>query len=380
MSTDLSELDGKGFRCLDGCALCCLCQPELSPAELRALSKSPRARDALTAESLDGRKASRPSFVKLQGGAGACFFLEGRRCSVYDIRPRCCRQFPVHVHVMERAQLSADLSCRGISEGGSALRAIGEGILAAIPNGIVTKELARTSHRWSAFEEECKAEGVYRDGKSLRTVVSQLLPSLKSEGGLARLMAFLDAEPDLGKADARDLAASVECCDAEIGLDKIANGDNYELLSVDEIPWLPVYIDERLGWKVLRAREGAIEVLALQEGGTIEERARIPLGKMKLLAMRAPARKVLSDYAAILNRRDHTLGHAAHVCAEGGFSSDLMAIYLGVVATALLDLWWRASLIGILDGKNEIEERLAREGIIALDMDMQDAPTMGAFV
>ena len=39
MDVDVSELRGKAYRCLDGCAMCCLCQPELSMDELAVFRK-----------------------------------------------------------------------------------------------------------------------------------------------------------------------------------------------------------------------------------------------------------------------------------------------------------------------------------------------------
>ena len=80
----------------------------------------------------------------------------------------------------------------------------------------------------------------------------------------------------------------------------------------------------------------------------------------------------------VLIARDNFLGYAYHICAEEGFRNDLMTVYLGALATLMLDLWWRASLIGKVYGKEQLDAELAKEGILAFDMGSQ-YPSIGTF-
>ena len=91
------------------------------------------------------------------------------------------------------------------------------------------------------------------------------------------------------------------------------------------------------------------------------------------------ALKVFADYARLLNSRDQFLGSAHHVCAENDFQHDLLTVYLGLLGTALLDLWWRAGFVGKVLGMDALDEALALEGIKAFDMDCLDMPTVGVF-
>ena len=55
MDIDKTELKNKNFECLDGCGMCCLCQPELSEKELTQFIKAGH-RNGLTSEHQDGRE------------------------------------------------------------------------------------------------------------------------------------------------------------------------------------------------------------------------------------------------------------------------------------------------------------------------------------
>jgi hypothetical protein len=48
LEIDYSEVDGRTYRCIDGCALCCLCQPELLPEEETRFRADPRLSDGIT--------------------------------------------------------------------------------------------------------------------------------------------------------------------------------------------------------------------------------------------------------------------------------------------------------------------------------------------
>jgi len=74
------------------CGACCYQSPVLKKKEIKRF----KALDALDYDFM-----GRP-FIKLVNGR--CIFLKGRECSIYDIRPEVCRQYP--------SELREDGSCQ----------------------------------------------------------------------------------------------------------------------------------------------------------------------------------------------------------------------------------------------------------------------------
>ena len=64
---------------------------------------------------------------------------------------------------------------------------------------------------------------------------------------------------------------------------------------------------------------------------------------------------------------------------ENDYEDDLSNAYYGSLATSVLDVMWRASLLDYFFGTG-MGARGIREAIIFYDMDRLDAPTIGAFV
>ena len=64
---------------------------------------------------------------------------------------------------------------------------------------------------------------------------------------------------------------------------------------------------------------------------------------------------------------------------ENDYEDDLSNAYYGSLATSVLDVMWRASLLDHFFGTG-MGARGIREAIIFYDMDRLDAPTIGAFV
>lgn len=374
----MTELENRSFRCLDDCAMCCLCQPELSDKELEAFRVA-GIESGLTNEHLDGRETDKTTAIKLQGGCGACHFLKDRRCTIYELRTRYCRQFPVHVHALDRIQLISNLSCRGISEGGVTLREFGEEVLANIPEGQTVSELKASRKLLAEFERRARKGGVWQPPERLREAGDALLPLLAERDGIGSLLAFADMEPEIGEMPIDFLVPRIAAMRPPEDLEIIANLANYEQFELENISWLPIYVTPDFDWFLIQSKDEHILWLALEETGGTEVRVRIPKNDVGLLTPDADALGVFGRYAGILNRRDNFLGYVYHLSVEEGFQNDLMTVYLGTLATMLLDLWWRTSLIGRINGRTTIDGRLAREGIIAFDMGCQDAPTIGTF-
>lgn len=376
MDIDKSEMQDKSFECLDGCAMCCLCQPLLSSDELARFRKHGLIA-GLTREHIQGHVTDEPTAIKLQGGNGACHFLKDRRCTIHDLRAASCRQFPVHLHALHRVQLNANNSCRGITPGGTTLLPFGDGLLKDIELGVISGILAETREAVESFQANAKDSGVFQSPERLREAGIALLPYLGSPEGFGKVLAFADSGPSIGEMPIEELVKMVEDSDPPDDLEEMANEGNLEQLDLDNPAWLPIYVDENFKWRTYRAVDDTIQVMELKADGktTLE----MSITEMKLASPDEGARKVFREYAKLLNSRDHFLGYAYWLCDDQDYQYDLMTAYLGLLATTMLDLWWRSCLIGRIIGKDALDADLALEGIKAFDMDCLDMPTMGMF-
>jgi Fe-S-cluster containining protein len=381
MIVDMSELDGKSFACIDGCGMCCLCQPELTDEELRMFESDDFLRSGLTREHIDGRRSARPNAIKLQGGHGACYFLKNRCCTINEIKPKFCRQFPVHVHVLRRIQLNVNLSCRGVKEEKEgSMRAYGKTLISSIPENQLVAELEEARKVAHEFDERCRNAGIYQSPERLRAVATKLLPLIETRDGIAKLLAFADMEPEIGNLPEEEILSRIRATHPAKDVESLAQQSNYELFDTDDISRLPVYVDEQLRWIVFHSRAGKIEVEILEENGALQHLTGFDADDICLLQRTDDAMSLLSRYAALLIARDPFMGNVASVCDQHGYKHDLLTVYIGVLGTALLDLWWRASLIATIKGRRRIDYHILREGITAFDLDCLDAPTIGAFI
>lgn len=374
MEVDQSELAGYSFSCLEGCAMCCLCQPELSLAELERFRQRGLT-GGLTKNHLQGYVTDEPTAIRLQGGSGACHFLRKRRCVAYDIRPAFCRQFPVHIHALHRIQLNANLSCRGIVRGGDSLEAFGKAVLGDADPQSIAEATAEASSSLSAYREE--AGDGYRTPDELRAYGQAVLPMLRSPGGIGKLLALADSVP--GEIPAKDVAAAVDTAMLPGDLEETASAGNMQQLDLENPAWQPVYVDEKFRWLTYRAVGDSIEVQELAEDGSLAPAMEIPAEEVGLLRPDLRALGVFGEYSGLLNSRDTFLGYAYWLCREAGYEHDLATTYLGAMATTMLDLWWRSCLVGRILRREKLDGTLAMEGVRAFDMDCLDMPTIGLF-
>jgi hypothetical protein len=284
------------------------------------------------------------------------------------------------VHVSWRVQVNANFSCRGITPGGSSLRAFGEGVLRGLPDGMLASELESSRRRLRDFERDARGAGVWQDWRRLSQAGDVMASLLATAGGVGKLLSFADDEPEISDMPIQKLATVLETTEEPEDLDDVALEGNCDALDIEKIAWLPVYSAPDYSWNLLQYKDGKLLWMRLEENGKTETLRSLEPREVHLLERDTEALAIFGSYARTLVSRDHFACYAAHVCAEQEFSDDLMTVYAGVLGTAMLDLWWRASLIGTITGKTRIDAALAREGVIAYDMDCLDAPTIGAFI
>jgi Fe-S-cluster containining protein len=368
---DLSELEGRRFSCIDDCQLCCLCQPELLQQEEQYFRRN------FPQRIVTRRTPHRHTALALKKGNGPCTFLDDKRCSIYPNRPHYCRQFPFHVHLMDRVQISLDLSCRGvwIDKGEDAmpigLKLINENDR-QLRAGLAE---AREVHR--QFMDNCRDAGIEVAPKDMRIrfeAISRHVVELPFLGWMLD-QSVEDERMDLQKhpvdpfLDA-DRAEELRQAAMEVSLESLSSEDPMSS---------PVYCDPSGRWNVFMSSDGELDMYQLLEEGGMERTRMIDPKKVPLLTPKGLGANLFVEYLNILNRRDSMLGYAYFLLDDYGYEDELTNVYYGALASSGLDLLWRASLIAYLNGSG-LDGAGIREGIIFYDMDRLDAPTIGAFM
>ncbi len=336
---DRSEIDGLGFRCIDGCAYCCLCPPELTGPDREYFRRAhPSA-----VEEQDGSAQ-----LALQGGAGGCSLLLGRRCTDYENRPFHCRAFPLRVHFLDRVQCCANFSCRGIDVGkGAPLGELLDSILGmeAAAGWEDTADAAR--REWGNFVDKALRRGVPVELQGTRLLVSEMIP---------RWPAGLDA----GREEVEELVS--------------------ETFGIAETAQLPVYVSPALEWQVFQVRRGAVIRSVLGENGELSPCGEWPLRAVPLLGMTSEAKSEFDGYLQILNRRDPMAGSAALVVRATDYEEEFEEAYLEILRDCALDLWWRSSLLAVLKNAGVLGASEIREGIVFCDADFLDMAGIGGML
>jgi Fe-S-cluster containining protein len=375
---DLSELDGLEYTCLDGCGLCCLCQPELLPNE-----ESNFRADAALSAGLAERHISpdvRGAAIRLQGAHGACHFLRGRRCSIYERRPHYCRAFPISVFAGWRIQLNANLSCRGIGLPGEDLMAFGREVLGHFREDDLRRELSGSRRVFDEFTTNTRDAKVAQSVPSLRDAAEALMGELTNPIGLSRVLTYSESGRTRQNSSAADIARRARASEPEADLQELGTLIGTDLFDLPDLSYLPVYVDEGLGWSVFKLVGGEIVGYELLEDGDTEEVSMTAPSEVNIMPMTAAGRETFESYLRTVNRRDCFVGHAAHLLDEDGYSYNFAQAYVGALGHAAVDLWWRASFLALLRGEGSLDRRAVREGIIFFDMDALDQPTIGAFL
>lgn len=366
---DYSEVAGKKAECLEGCGMCCLCQPEVLPPE-RPFFKKNYPHDILRTKGPDSYIG-----LALKKGRGSCVFLDkNRHCRVYDHRTTYCRQYPYHLYVSDRVQVELDLSCRGLWTGkGNDALAEAKALVAAAEQRI-DEAAKEASAVYEEFYSNARAAGVMADSSVLRMTVSERLSDFGDLGFIAKLLALSESDSRMA------LPASAPGAEYDLpGLNDAARETAMESLSSEDPVNLPVYCAEDLSWNFFSAKNGRITRLILDDKGDFSPAGEVSANDIRIREPDAEGKKILTDYIQVLNGRDSFLGSVYWLIDANGYIDDMANAYYGCLATAVLDILWRAALLDRFFGTG-FGARGMREAVIFYDMDRLDAPAIGAFV
>ena len=378
LEVDYSEVKGKTYACIDNCALCCLCQPELLPDEATRFRNDPALSSGVAEKHIspDVRGAA----IKLRGSYGACHFLVNKRCRIYALRPHFCRLFPLNIFVGWRIQLMANLSCRGIGLPGESLEIEAKRIVADYGDTELSAQLDRARKVFTEFIRNCRDMGAAQSFSSVRSVADALKNELVDEVGLSRILTYAEHGRTRQNASPTDIAKLVRRADAVADIQERALMDGTELFDLPDLSLLPIYIDEEMAWRIFELKDKHIVGYTLAEDGGTEESARLDPNDIELMPMDERAKAILGAYLSTVNTRDCFLGHAAYLTDTDDYEFNFAQTYLGAIANNALDLWWRSSFLARLDGREQLGAREIRNGIVFFDMDLLDLPTIGAFI
>ena len=378
LEIDYSEVDGRSYRCIDGCALCCLCQPELLPDEERKFRKDPKLADGVV-----GRHISpevKGAAIKLRGAHGSCNFLRNRRCTIYQDRPHFCRAFPISVFVGWRVQLNANFSCRGMGLEGEKLSDLARTLVVEYGRERLGSEVRDAKGVFTEFVRNTRDAWISQSFSSVRGAGHALADEFVDELGLSRILTYAEHGRTRQNAPANEIAKSVRRTEAEADTEERALIDGTELFDLPDLSLLPIYIDEANSWRIFRLVGRDIVGYDLDEEGSTRELSRTSPSEIGLLPLEPDGRNAMKDYLGLVNSRDCFLGHAAYLSDMDSYEFNFAQTYLGALATNSLDLWWRASFLASLEKKGSLSARDVKEGIVFFDMDLLDLPTIGAFI
>ena len=367
---DLSELEGRKFTCVEGCGLCCLCQPELLEQEVPYFKKNYPNR--IVAK----RQPHKHFALSMKKKVGSCSFLNDRRCDVYNLRPHYCRQFPFHIYVGTRVQVELDLSCRGVwLNKGDDCTPLGAQLVAENDRAI-RQIISQSSDVYKQFYRNCLDMECDCRPQELR---DELAPKLGMFNDLGFIATLLEASAEEEEVDILTLKPQDLDRKKQQELDEAAMEAARDSLGTADPFDAPIYCADDNAWNIFRFEDESIERYILTDEGDLDHISSIEPSSIKLTAPEGPGRNVMESYMALLNRRDSLLGNAFHLMDEYAYEDFMSNIYYGVMATSALDVLWRSALLNTVYGTRMDGDGI-REGIIYYDMDRLDAPTIGSFI
>lgn len=346
-----AELTGARFACLEGCGFCCTFQPEANRLELGRLRKhfAPRP---LPVTYSDDR-----TFLRLQGGCGACVMNERRACTVYELRPAHCRYFPFHVHFAEEPEVYVNYTCRGVERDvpGDLSESFRTSVLVNASQDDIKQHEQAAREAYATFRRLARYHDAWGDADA---TLAKLLP----EGG--KLFTTKRVER---LADAADLDTDVDALHQE-GL---------EPFGVADVARRPFYLAPDLRWLTFeRDGPGALNVLEMDEKGQLT-----PAGRMDGLEawqeLDLPLRKGLAAYVSRLATRRAFIGQVYAIVDEDEFETTVEEATHARVLEIVCDLALRARMLAALGTP---ADRLPDEVARFYDTTFLDAPAIGGFL
>ena len=376
METDVSLLNGLSLKCLDGCAYCCLCMPEVMANEEEFFRRNhPKA---LSGEYVPhaGRRSQN---IILQGDAGACHFLKNRKCTIYEYRPQMCRQYPISIYLGRKIQPTPILSCRGLNAGGAGNQlapAFAEMLKSYDPK-YLESELRKCEGNFSVFRKRAERAGAFISQQDAAALFLPLVPKMADANFISRAITFANSEEI--PADPEALLSEILAAPPEDANEYIREIES-EAFEQEDPANLPVFIDRDLTWRVFSKEEDTIVEYELTENGNMAPKARINFDGVSLLPLDVAAGAELINYLQLNLRRDFFYDVAALAAKEEEFERHLAAVYLELLAQTALSVWWRASLVAKTKGAKTLDKEFIRDGIVFYDADFLDSDSIGEFI
>lgn len=383
LEIDTTELKGKRFKCIDGCGLCCLCQPELLPPEQKVFRLDAKLSKSVVKSDFDPSKRS----IAMVSNGGPCSLLKERKCTIYTLRPHFCRQFPVHTHLMWRIQLTPDYSCRGIwrddwdvqADDFVDLEKYGMDEIGTYGRERLEREVAESFEVFDEFRTEARDAGAWVDVDSLRASASSLIDKgyFSSLKGLGSILKAVESAREHGLEVHESLQAvsSESAVRSAFGAIKELSE---EVLTIEEIEDSPIYVDSGLNWNIYALDKGRIWKKRLRDTGGADTVEAVEL-KHEEININSTGESSLARYANVTNARDTFLGFVYYLVDDADYETKILPTYLENLAMTQLDLVFRSALVQPQTLRSIGGTQVA-EGLVYIDMDMHDAPTIGSVI
>lgn len=351
---DARDAEGLSFRCLEGCGFCCTTSPHVLDREVAALPR------ALVERRSDGTTGLRLKDV-------ACGALDGaRRCGVYAARPSACRAFPVHVHALDRLQVTLHRGCPGLgAEGDLAASLVSVGPEAAAA-------LARARETWAEFRRRAESADLWDAPDDLRAAARALAPRLWTKRDLERLYAAVED----GDVAADELADAHEQAEPGVAARRLLADVADETFAGT----LPQFVDQDLAWVHVDLTKDGLVRVARRRDGTRDVRPALKIGDLPLWRTTPEAKDVLAAALVRLAERDLAVGAAAKLVDMVGYEVTLAAAWGRVLADQAAGLTLRVALLAAWDGKTVADIAHARQAVAWQETAFLSLPTVGAVV
>lgn len=206
--------------------------------------------------------------------------------------------------------------------------------------------------------------------------VNQALEKFLDLRFLARMLELSVEDDELNLSEIKDeKSLKIESVD----IARVAMKATLDSISVSKIVDAPVYCDDEGYWNVFMTKGSKIDWSRILDDGSVEHIETIDPKSVELLVPDQNGRRLLLRYLMMLNERDSVFGYACYLVDSYQYEDFLSNVYFGIIGSSILDLLWRGSLLAFLQGR-KLDETGVKEAIIFFDMDLLDAPTIGAFV